>query len=356
MKKQNDTMILDVIDCGYSIGIGKNNNDEIKAVLAKYKDSKVLVVTDKNVNNLYGSYMAEILQGLNYSVYAFSPGEESKSLVTYEQILQKLSEENFTRQDLIIAFGGGIPGDIAGFAASTYLRGIKLISIPTTLLAMVDSSVGGKNGVNLNHLKNQVGTFYFPNYVHIDIDFLKTLAEKEIHNGLAEVFKYAILTDEKLFSTLEKPLEKYEWIGIIAKCLEIKLDYVKDDVKDHGKRQFLNLGHTFAHAIEALSCYGVNHGSAVGVGMIYMARAAYRLGYAKEDISKKIVSVFKQHGMLTEYLLDEAKTIDILRHDKKIRGEKIAMIVPIKIGEVIRKIMPVDEVKKWIREGQNDEN
>lgn len=354
--EQNKNVIINVKNHDYDINIGYYNDEALKDYLLNYHNCKILVITDTNVYDIYREYLGKLLKGFDYNVFAFEAGEESKTFVTYEQVLEKLSAENFTRQDLIIAFGGGIPGDITGFVASTYLRGLNFISIPTTLLSMVDSSVGGKNGINLLGLKNQVGTFYFPKYVHIDIKFLNTLPIDQINNGLAEIFKYAILTDKKFFDYLSKPITEYNWASIIARCLEIKLEYVINDVKDNGKRQFLNLGHTFGHAIEALSEYKINHGLAVGIGIIYMAQAAYKLGYAKENFVKEIKKSFINHNMLIKYPLLEEDVIKVLKHDKKIRGNEIAMIIPIDIGGAVRKIMPIEEVKEWIRKGQEDDN
>lgn len=343
---------INVVEQNYQINIGTNLDNILKEKLKHYKNCKVMIVTDTNVLNFYQTKLAEIMAEFEYDIFAIEPGEQSKSFVMYKAILEKLSEQNFSRQDLIIAFGGGVPGDLAGFVASSYLRGISFVSIPTTLLSMVDSSVGGKNGINLKDIKNQVGSFYFPDYVHIDIEFLKTLPIKQIHNGLAEVFKYAILADKELFEMLEKPIENFDWIAIIARCLNIKIDYVCNDVKDHGKRQFLNLGHTLGHAIEVLSNYKISHGEAVGVGMIYMARAAKQLNYTDIDIAHNLEKIFNKHNMITKYPLEFNETIKILLHDKKIRGNKISLIIPINIGNVIRKTVAIEEIKTWIEASQ----
>ena len=263
-------------------------------------------------------------------------------------------ENNFNRGDIIIAFGGGVVGDISGFVAATYLRGIDFISVPTTLLSMIDSSVGGKNGINFMNLKNQIGAFYFPKYVHIDYSFLESLDQRNINNGLAEIFKYSVLRDREFFDYL-KSAKKLDYEKIIYKSLNIKLDFVRDDEKDRGKRQKLNLGHTIGHGIESLSNYKLNHGESIGIGTIYMARAAYKMGLAEEDFSKDLVRAFKKYNLPTSYDFETEEILEILKHDKKINKNLINVILPVQIGEVISKKITFDELKKIIDLGKENE-
>lgn len=347
-------MKLKVEENNYLINIGYNTDDELIKYLEQHKSKKICLISDENVYFIYRNRLKSILHDFNIYIFTFSQGEKNKSLKTYEDALMFLSYNGFTRNDLILSFGGGITGDLSGYIAATYLRGISFVSVPTTLLSMIDSSVGGKNGVNLNNLKNQVGTFYFPDYVHIDYSFLKTLDKSNINNGLAEMFKYSVLNDKELFNSLKKSEDRLDYESAIYRSLEIKLDYVRGDEHDKGKRQYLNLGHTIGHGIEALSNYDINHGEAVGIGLIYMARASYKMGIANEPFYKEIIDAFKKHGLKTRYDFNTDEILNILMHDKKIRGDSINIIIPVKIGEAVNKIVDFEELKEIINLGKDE--
>ncbi|MGF0094929.1 3-dehydroquinate synthase [Peptoniphilus sp. SGI.035] len=347
-------MKIQVKENNYTIDIVYKCDEKLRNYLFQNKDAKYLVITDENVYNLYSERLKNIMYGLNFYIFKFPAGEKSKSMENYININKFLLENNFNRGDIIIAFGGGVVGDISGFVAATYLRGIDFISVPTTLLSMIDSSVGGKNGINFMNLKNQIGSFYFPKYVYIDYSFLETLDHRNINNGLAEIFKYSVLKDKNLFDYL-KSCDKLDYEKIIYKSLNIKLDFVKDDEKDRGKRQKLNLGHTIGHGIESISDYKLNHGESIGIGTIYMARAAYKMGIAESDFSKELILAFKNYNLPTSYDFDTDEILEILKHDKKINKNLINVILPIKIGEVINKKITFDELREIIDLGKENE-
>lgn len=338
----------------YKIDIDYKSDDKLKDFLRGRSESKFLIVTDENVFSLYEERMKNLMEGLEYFIFKITPGEESKSIKNFVDINKFLVEKNFNRGDVIIAFGGGVVGDLGGYVAASYLRGIDFVAVPTTLLSMIDSSVGGKNGINFMNLKNQIGSFYFPKYVHIDYSFLETLDERNINNGLAEIFKYSVLKDRELFEYL-KSADGLDYERIIYRSLNIKLDFVRDDERDKGKRQKLNLGHTIGHGIESLSNYQLNHGESIGIGTIYMARTAYKLGLAEDDFYKDLIEAFKNHNLPISYDFDTDEILEVLHHDKKIKNNRINIIIPIKIGEVMSKKIDFDELRKIIELGKNDE-
>ncbi|WP_277251023.1 3-dehydroquinate synthase [Peptoniphilus vaginalis] len=338
----------------YKIDIDYKSDDKLKDFLRGRSESKFLIVTDENVFSLYEERMKNLMEGLEYFIFKITPGEESKSIKNFVDINKFLVEKNFNRGDVIIAFGGGVVGDLGGYVAASYLRGIDFVAVPTTLLSMIDSSVGGKNGINFMNLKNQIGSFYFPKYVHIDYSFLETLDERNINNGLAEIFKYSVLKDRELFEYL-KSADDLDYERIIYKSLNIKLDFVRDDERDKGKRQKLNLGHTIGHGIESLSNYQLNHGESIGIGTIYMARTAYKLGLAEDDFYKDLIEAFKNHNLPISYDFDTDEILEVLKHDKKIKNNRINIIIPTKIGEVMSKKIDFDELRKIIELGKNDE-
>ena len=337
----------------YKIDIDYKSDDKLKDFLRGRSESKFLIITDENVFSLYEDRIKSIMKGLEYFIFKITPGEESKSIENFVEINMFLVENNFNRGDAIIAFGGGVVGDLGGYVAASYLRGIDFLAVPTTLLSMIDSSVGGKNGINFMNLKNQIGSFYFPKYVHIDYSFLETLDERNINNGLAEIFKYSVLKDRELFEYL-KSADDLDYEMIIYKSLNIKLDFVRDDERDRGKRQKLNLGHTIGHGIESLSNYQLNHGESIGIGTIYMARAAYKLRLAEADFYKDLIEAFKNHNLPISYDFDTDEILEVLKHDKKIKNNRINIIIPTKIGEVMSKKIDFDELREIIELGKND--
>lgn len=346
-------MIIDVNENNYNIEIGTSIDDNLIKYLKKDDKRKLAIITDSNVYEIYKNKIENIFNNFNYFIYVIEPGENSKSFENYKDILEFLYANNFTRSDVVVAYGGGVVGDLSGFVSSSYLRGLDFISVPTTLLSMVDSSIGGKNGINFCEMKNQIGTFYFPKHVHIDLDFLNTLDKRNINNGLAEMFKYSILDDENLFHELDQEFKNIDIKNAVYKSLQIKLKFVREDERDNGKRQHLNLGHTLAHAIEADSDYNINHGEAVGIGIIKMARIYYKLMNSDRDISKDIVNAFIKHGLPIDYEIDLDKALNYIKHDKKVRGDYINIILPTSIGNTISKKIRIDNLKDYLELGMN---
>ena len=316
------------------------------------KPCRAAILTDGNVAPLYAERLEKSLVASGFSPVRFTiaAGEESKSAESYLSFLNFMSEHNITRSDCIIALGGGVVGDLAGFAASTYLRGIKFIQIPTTLLAMVDSSVGGKTAIDIPAGKNLVGAFYQPSLVLCDCETLRTLPENIFADGCAEVIKYGIINDKALFEKLKSPI-KEQIEDIIENCVRDKRDVVDADERDIGVRQLLNLGHTAAHSIEMLSNFEISHGSAVAMGIALIARAAAKLGYCPESDACEIVSMLKSYGLPTEcpYGAEELTRIALI--DKKRSGGKINLIVPFGIGNSKIHEINVTELEAFFAKG-----
>lgn len=338
------TMILDAKT--YNINIGNENTEELIHFLETYKGNKIALFSDEYVYSLYSEHLKSALANFQIYPYIYPQGESSKSLANYEKSLSFLSENNFTRSDLVIGFGGGVTGDLAGFVASTYLRGIPYIAVPTSLLAMVDSSVGGKTGLNLSNLKNQIGSFYFPEYVHIDTKYLQTLSEREVKSGLGEIIKYSLLKDKELFNLIKK--ETLDFEEIIYRSLKVKLFFVDGDEYDKGKRQFLNLGHSLGHCIEALSDLKISHGQAVAIGIYLMTILSQRLGYCQDNLLDDLSLIYDTHGLEKTYYLDKIKVSDIINHDKKIANGKINLIFPVGLGQSIDKKYELDDFLKLL--------
>lgn len=296
--------------------------------LAGENKSDLIVITDEKIALLY----PELLEGFKWM--AVPSGEKSKSLTTYGQILENLVAHGITRKGLVVAFGGGVVGDLAGFVAATYMRGIRLMGIPTSLLAMVDSCVGGKVAINLMSGKNLVGAFYQPEQVIINPSFLNTLPKREYSNGMAEVIKYAIGFDEVLFEMLEGDAES-NFDELIARCVNIKKDIVIRDPYDEGERNLLNFGHTIGHAVEVY--YGYDrylHGEAVAIGIVAKSRVALSEGVISEGLYDRIVRVIRKYGLPTALVFDDASEQaeglnTLLRatlHDKKALQDRIRWI------------------------------
>ena len=303
-------------------GLLRQSGEKIKDIC---DGEKALIVTDDIVNGLYGDIVSESLQSCGYSVtrFVFPNGEQSKNTDTYISLLGELSRANLTRTDVVVALGGGVTGDLAGFAAATYLRGVKFVQMPTTLLAMVDSSVGGKTAVNLQSGKNQVGVFFQPDAVICDYDTLSTLPEEIFRDGCAEMIKHAVIKDAELFELLKLPI-KSNIEDIIARNVTIKRDVVALDETDLGVRQILNFGHTVAHGIEKLSDYAVSHGSAVAIGMVIES---------KGEVRRQIEEMLKRHELPHKTDFTNEQLIESALSDKKRAGQKITLIIVEKIGE-----------------------
>lgn len=303
------------------------------------------VISDDHVAALYGEQLMASLSaaGIRAELITFPRGEASKNLQTIATLCSELAGRNFDRKDGLIALGGGVAGDITGFLASVYLRGIPFVQVPTTLLAQVDSSVGGKTGVDIPEGKNLVGTFYQPRAVYIDPSVLQTLPEEELLGGLAEVIKYGIITDADFFRFLEDNrtavlnLEQDVTIAMIARCCEIKAWVVEQDEREGDLRRILNFGHTIGHAIEAASDFKLIHGLAIAMGMGAVARLAGRTGHLPDDDIKRITDLIRDYGMplAIPSELDRNRIKKYLQTDKKTVGGRVFFVLPERIGKVL---------------------
>lgn len=338
----------------YPIRIGSGLLSSVGETLRDIKPCyKVLIVSDSNVWPLYGSVLSASLQRAGFCVehFVFPAGEASKNSETYLQLLNFLAEKHITRSDLMIALGGGVVGDLTGFAAATYLRGIDFVQIPTTLLAAVDSSVGGKTAIDLPAGKNLVGAFHQPIFVLCDTDTLQTLPEDVFLDGCGEVVKYAILYDADLFTHLESLGSGFDLENVIARCVELKRDVVAQDEFDCGVRQKLNLGHTFGHAIEQSSNFTIPHGKAVAIGIAMITRAAATSGLCSQEDADRILAGLDRLNLPCRTDLSADKLLSTALSDKKRSGETINLIVPRTIGYCDILTIPVNQLESFIKEG-----
>lgn len=301
-------------------------------ISGKFPEKRFCIVTDGTVAEIYLQNLRNQISGcgLDCEVYIFGHGEKDKNMRSVENILTFLAEKHFTRSDMLIALGGGITGDITGFAAAIYQRGIGFIQIPTTVLAAVDSSVGGKTGVNLGGLKNQVGAFWQPSLVLCDPDCFDTLPKTEFSSGMAEVIKYAAIFRASLGREIEKDTDISP---IIAECVGLKRDVVEKDERDTGERQLLNLGHTFGHAVEKVTDNGFSHGQAVSCGMIMAFRAAEALGLCKKGEIGILKRLLEKYGLPQSSGCSFEPLLRAMLNDKKRTGGKITLVLPKKFGE-----------------------
>lgn len=332
----------------YSIHIGSGILSSIGEEAKKLgKAQTVCIVSESRVFPHYGNTVSAILESSGFRVlsFVFPAGEESKNPAVYLELLNFLAENRLTRSDLIVALGGGVVGDLAGFAAATYLRGIRFIQVPTTLLAAVDSSVGGKTAIDLPAGKNLVGAFCQPSLVLCDIDTLNTLPEDIFRDGCAEVIKYGILYDPVLFSHLEEKGLDFDREAVITRCVELKRDVVMEDEFDTGARMKLNLGHTIGHGVEARSNFALSHGKSVAIGMAIVSRAS---GCPDTD---RIVSILEKFGLptTTDYPAEDIYAYTL--SDKKRTGGTVNLILPDVIGSCRIVPTPVENLKSFIEAG-----
>ena len=307
---------------------------------------KVCIVTDKNVESLYLEETRVSFRSGGFKVFNFviEGGESSKTMDVATSLINFLAEMNFTRTDLVVALGGGVVGDLAGFAASVYMRGIDYVQIPTTVLAAVDSSVGGKTAVNLSEGKNLAGAFHQPCKVIIDPGVFDTLPSDVYKQGFAECIKAGIIADRYLFESFE--LGTFDLEEIIAKSIAIKARIVSMDEKEENQRILLNLGHTIAHAIEKASAYEISHGDAVAIGLYTVAKAT---GRAK--LSDRIYQALAINGLPHSVDIPKEDILAQINLDKKCRGNSIRLVLPVRIGECEIKEMPIEDAKAFLAAG-----
>jgi 3-dehydroquinate synthase len=339
----------------YPIKIAPGLLNQLGRECARLKlGDRCAIITDTNVGRRFAKpvYESLVKAGFEPSLITVPAGEKSKRISVVEKCHDQLAAHRLERKSFIVALGGGVVGDLAGFVAAIYLRGIPFVQVPTTLLAQVDSSVGGKTGVNLRAGKNLVGAFYQPKLVLCDLETLKTLPEREFISGLAEIIKYGIIFDAKLFAQLERDLPKILKLDaktlseIIARCCEIKAEIVSQDETESGLRAILNFGHTIGHAIENSSGYGkFLHGEAITIGQVAAAKLSQKiLGLSERDV-RRIENLFVQAGLPTQIKLNSArrkKLFDAMRLDKKVSGGEIKFVLAKKIGDAVwgQKITP----------------
>jgi 3-dehydroquinate synthase len=327
----------------YEIYIGNGIIDRMGLLLAKHNwGERYLIITDDMVSALHGARVEETLKemGLKIDVVDFPAGEASKDMRTSLRIVDRLMARGADRTSALIALGGGVVGDITGFVASIYMRGIPYIQVPTTLLAQVDSSIGGKTGIDLSNGKNVLGTFYQPKGVFIDLAFLKTLEPQELKNGLAEVVKYGIIDDPELFGILESKADAIKKGGvdlleeIVTKSCRIKKSVVEIDELEKGVRRILNFGHTIGHAIETESGYTISHGDAVSMGMVASATISERMHYLPTEDRERIIPLIKAMG-LPHHIPKKLSPDGIfarMKGDKKKAGDVLNFVLLKKIG------------------------
>jgi 3-dehydroquinate synthase len=331
----------------YAIKIAPGLIDQLGRECARLKlGARCAIITDTNVGRRFAkaAFNSLATTGFSPSLIVVPAGETAKSLKTVQTCYDLLAAHRLERKSFIVALGGGVVGDLAGFVAATYLRGLAFVQVPTTLLAQVDSSVGGKVGVNLMAGKNLVGAFYQPRLVLCDLDTLRTLPEREFHAGLAEVIKYGIIYDARLFAQLERDLPKLLWrepktlAAVIARCCEIKAEVVGQDETENGLRAILNFGHTIGHAIENISGYGkFLHGEAISIGQVATAKLSAGLTGLSEDEVGRIRDLFKRAGLPVGIKLStprRRKLFAAMRLDKKVSGGEIKFVLARKIGNV----------------------
>ncbi|MEJ8544861.1 3-dehydroquinate synthase [Brevibacillus borstelensis] len=345
MKKE--TLTVELGERSYPIIIGDGLLQQAGPLLREAglaPASKLLVVTDENVAPRYLQPLKAALEAAGYAVHSFviGPGEQSKSLAVYEAVMTEAISAGLDRKSAILALGGGVVGDLAGFVAATYMRGIAFVQVPTTLLAH-DSSVGGKVAINHPLGKNLIGAFHQPRLVLYDTSAIRTLPERERAAGFAEVLKHGLIADESFVSWLEANAEKLWQLDseLLSKAIcrgcEVKASIVSADETEQNQRALLNLGHTFGHAFEALCEYSrLNHGEAISIGMCLAAKVAERIGVAQDGVYERTRQLLRQYQLPTEWphALDPKDVLEVMKRDKKAVGGKLALVLPRAIGTV----------------------
>ncbi|MDD6816411.1 MAG: 3-dehydroquinate synthase [Firmicutes bacterium] len=350
----------------YDVHIGAGLLDQLAELLPEKiravagRGGKAVLLTDEHVNPLYGDRTAQNLSALGFQVLrtVVPAGETAKSGDCYLRQLSFMAENHVSRQDVIFALGGGVVGDLSGFLAATYQRGIPFVQLPTTLLSAVDSSVGGKTAINLPEGKNLVGAFYQPAAVIMDTDTLDTLEPSVFADGCAEVIKYGMIWDAKLYRRLaEKVLpacrsDKALLAEIIAACVDIKRQVVVQDELDKGLRNLLNFGHTIGHSIEKNSGFEISHGSAVAMGMAMVTKAAEEDGTCEAGTADGLKKLLEAYGLPTEAPFTTEQLLAGMLSDKKIEGREINLILPRKIGDCFISHMDVAQAQKLLAGGK----
>lgn len=348
----------------YEILIGEGASEHLSRVTEISSGAdQCFIITDSNVRPYYGDLLKHRLKAMAVPVHLIeiAAGEQSKSINTVLEVSRQLVRLNATRKSLIIALGGGVVGDVAGFIASIYMRSVPYVQVPTTLLAQVDSSVGGKTGVDIPEGKNLLGAFYQPRAVYIDLAFLKTLSDRDFANGMAEVIKYAVIDDVDLFEILEKEADAVKdrrlsvMQTLIGRSCRIKAGIVEKDEKEGGLRRILNFGHTLGHAMEAASGYSLSHGEAVAIGMAGAARISERLDHLDTGSVTRVIDLIEGYDLPTTIpgSLNASNVISFLSADKKVAGGKLHFVLLRKIGDpFVTPEVPAGVIEETIKELQ----
>lgn len=318
-----------------------SGNSSLGLLLETYKIKKCFVITDDIVYELHKNYL-EIFKNKLIGIKVIRNGELSKNLDDVMDIYQELIKSEANRKTHIIALGGGVVGDLAGFAAATFMRGLPLVHIPTTLMSQCDSSIGGKNGFNFKNYKNIIGTFHQPDFIYSDVNFLKTLNDREYKNGIAEVIKYGLTCDINLFHFLEEnrrgivEREVDKLLYIVNECARIKGSIIEKDEYDRGLRNILNFGHTIGHGIESSAGFSLSHGEAVALGMKAEAFIAVRSGYFEEKYYNRAMNLIRDFGLPQSLKnVDTREVIEYMKRDKKNTTNNVKFVLPDKIGHAI---------------------
>ena len=338
----------------YDVKIGAGLLDHLGEEVSQVcKANTACIISDSAVWPLYGRKAKLSLEAAGFCTihYVFPEGEANKNGQVFLSILNFLAENHITRSDCIVALGGGVAGDMAGFVAATFLRGIPFIQVPTTLLAAVDSSVGGKTAIDLDAGKNLAGAFYQPKLVLCDLNTLNTLPESTFRDGCAEVIKYGVLYDPQLFSHLCEKGIHFDREFVIARCVEWKRNVVAEDEFDTGARQKLNLGHTIGHGIEAKSDFLISHGQAVAIGMAVISRTAEKMGLLSPADRDAILQTIQAFGLPVSTIYSSEELFESALSDKKRSGDTVTLVIPESIGSCILRPTPVEELKSLIEAG-----
>lgn len=328
-------------------GLLRHTGDAVAQLL---RPRTAAVITDDRVDALYAKTVTASLEGAGIKAvkFVFPNGENAKAIETAMEIYSFLSDNGVTRSDCIVALGGGVAGDLAGFVAATFLRGIPFVQLPTTLLAAVDSSVGGKTAVNIPQGKNLVGAFWQPRLVLCDPDTLQTLPRETLCDGAAEALKYGAILDEDLFSRLEGGSLEGQMDEIISRCVAHKRNVVESDEHDTGRRQLLNFGHTLGHAIEKESGFSISHGKAVGVGMALITQRTEALGLTQQGSAQRIRRALDAFGLPSRYDGNLVPLCETMLSDKKRHGDTLSFVILDKIGASRLYPVPVEDVRGFV--------
>jgi len=358
-----NTISVDLTSDSYQIHVGHHLLAQAgKLIRSCTSGSKILVVTHPDLNKLFGTELLASLESAGYSVTTatVSTGEHAKSFESYQKLVSVLAENRFTREDIVVAFGGGVIGDLAGFVAATYMRGCTLIHVPTSLLAMIDSSIGGKTAIDLPFGKNLVGAFYNPKAVIVDLELLNSIPTPLLQDSCGELIKYGVLSGHELFNKISLARNPVQVIDVthrqelIQECIELKKSIVEADFKEAGSRKLLNLGHTLGHAIETLSNFELGHGSCVAAGTSMLAKACSKLGLCSVEDAKNIATLTQAYNLPTSTSFTVEELYSAALHDKKSHADSIDMVLIYGIGDVRIERKSFTELKQLIELANKD--